>query len=241
VDQFEGGNEDFVYGGFDEDDETPDDLPSVIPSGFGILSGDLNPSSTSIDASVSSPQDFNDDYGNMDMTPMANITDLQQDGLNNDSAAPDSQEASNSALLKKENIWEEVKPKFRQKTIPLFFARTAKRVDVAKLKENLWHKMVESSVPSTLDAEHEKENISSDPKIVEKAIESAQQDEKMNIFQEPKQFTHIVSDLDECYEEKARKDISVAFCFICVLHLANENNLKITSEGMKELVIAANS
>jgi condensin complex subunit 2 len=44
--------------------------------------------------------------------------------------------------------------------------------------------------------------------------------------------------MDGLYPEKQRQDISVAFCFICVLHLANENNLKILGdESMKDLVI----
>jgi condensin complex subunit 2 len=53
-----------------------------------------------------------------------------------------------------------------------------------------------------------------------------------------KKFTDLVHDIDDCYPEKQRKDISVAFCFICVLHLANENNLQILGDqSMKDLVI----
>jgi condensin complex subunit 2 len=55
-----------------------------------------------------------------------------------------------------------------------------------------------------------------------------------------KKFTQLVSEIDQCYSEKSRKDISVAFCFICVLHLANENNLKIHGDpSMKELIISS--
>lgn len=89
----------------------------------------------------------------------------------------------------------------RTKSKPIFFARQAKRVDVQKLKENLW--------------------------------------EKINEETETKTFTHIVSELDQVYQPKQRKDISVAFCFICVLHLANENNLTIQGDAnMKELIIS---
>lgn len=45
--------------------------------------------------------------------------------------------------------------------------------------------------------------------------------------EEPRTFTDVVHGLDQVYPEKKRKDISVAFCFICVLHLANEQNLKV--------------
>lgn len=40
-------------------------------------------------------------------------------------------------------------------------------------------------------------------------------------------FTQIVHGLQPYYPEKKLKDISVAFCFICLLHLANEEGLEI--------------
>jgi condensin complex subunit 2 len=104
----------------------------------------------------------------------------------------------------------------RIKPIPLIFARSAKRVDVSKLKENLWHKL-------------------SDDQMLDESLKA-----NVTLLKEEKSFREIVTELDDCYEDKTRKDISVAFCFICVLHLANENNLKITgSEEMKELIISA--
>jgi len=43
------------------------------------------------------------------------------------------------------------------------------------------------------------------------------------------------------YQEKNIKDISVAFCFICLLHLANEKDLEIISDGsLSELTITQN-
>ncbi|TPX55552.1 hypothetical protein PhCBS80983_g05222 [Powellomyces hirtus] len=54
-----------------------------------------------------------------------------------------------------------------------------------------------------------------------------------------KTLTGIVKNLDALYPEKKRKDISVAFCFICILHLANEKNLQIEGEdGLCDLSIA---
>ena len=53
-----------------------------------------------------------------------------------------------------------------------------------------------------------------------------------------KKFSELVHGLSAFYPEKKRQDISVAFCFICVLHLANEQNLCIKgSERLEELVI----
>jgi condensin complex subunit 2 len=33
------------------------------------------------------------------------------------------------------------------------------------------------------------------------------------------------------YPDRKLRDISVAFCFICILHLANEKDLRIVDEG----------
>ena len=60
-------------------------------------------------------------------------------------------------------------------------------------------------------------------------------------LENPKKFTDLVHGLDNFYPEQKRQDISVAFCFICVLHLANEQNLCIKgSETMEELIISKN-
>ena len=40
-------------------------------------------------------------------------------------------------------------------------------------------------------------------------------------------FTDVIRGLDTVYPEKALADISTSFCFICLLHLANEKGLKI--------------
>ena len=43
----------------------------------------------------------------------------------------------------------------------------------------------------------------------------------------PRMFTEVIRGLDSVYPEKALADISTSFCFICLLHLANEKGLKI--------------
>lgn len=107
--------------------------------------------------------------------------------------------------------------KFKPK--PLVFAKSAKRVDVQRLKTNLWTKITETTKP--IAEEH-------------KSAPMVQKSQVSEHFET--KFSDIVGDLSTCYEEKTFKDISVAFCFICVLHLANENNLDIVEEA-KDLVI----
>lgn len=40
-------------------------------------------------------------------------------------------------------------------------------------------------------------------------------------------FTDVVNSLKQVYPEKALSEISTSFCFICTLHLANEQGLVI--------------
>jgi condensin complex subunit 2 len=53
-----------------------------------------------------------------------------------------------------------------------------------------------------------------------------------------KKFTQVIRGLDTVYPEKALTDISTSFCFICLLHLANEKGLKIEgNNALDELSI----
>ena len=56
-----------------------------------------------------------------------------------------------------------------------------------------------------------------------------------------RQFTEIIESVQQKYPEKKAQDISVPFYFICLLHLANEKNLSISSnETLNELKIKQN-
>lgn len=74
------------------------------------------------------------------------------------------------------------------------YAKSVKRVDVKKLKDNLWKSL-------TLGTE---EKLSGQQK-----------------------FTDVIHNLKKLYPAKIMRDISVPFCFICLLHLANEKDLSI--------------
>ena len=51
-------------------------------------------------------------------------------------------------------------------------------------------------------------------------------------------FTTVVKGLRDVYPTDALKDISTSYCFICFLHLANENSLSIDNrDGLEELAI----
>ncbi|KAI9267821.1 condensin complex subunit 2/barren [Sporodiniella umbellata] len=85
-----------------------------------------------------------------------------------------------------------------KRTRPLYvnYAKTSKRVDVKKLKDNLWKALVPGN-----------------EQVVGKF-----------------KFIDIISNLKKMYPPKEMKDISVPFCFICLLHLANEKDLVLTND-----------
>lgn len=83
------------------------------------------------------------------------------------------------------------------------YARVSKKVDVRKLKDNVW-----------------------------KAVTSLRNGSKtLN-------FTDIAREVGENYSEEAQRELSTSFCFICLLHLANEHGLQIeNSPSYEDLII----
>ena len=54
----------------------------------------------------------------------------------------------------------------------------------------------------------------------------------------PLKFTSVMNDLQLVYPKQAMADISTSYCFICLLHLANEKGLALGNEpGLEELSI----
>ena len=46
-----------------------------------------------------------------------------------------------------------------------------------------------------------------------------------------KSFTSVISGLHTSYPKDKMEEISTSFCFICLLHLANERGLKLEVDG----------
>jgi condensin complex subunit 2 len=91
-----------------------------------------------------------------------------------------------------------VKPEF------VNYAKRAKRVDVRRLKENIWR---------GLDIVVKEEDADED------AMEADEQPARP--------FGDVVSGLRTQYPKERMDEISTSFCFICLLHLANEKGLKL--------------
>ncbi|KAI1793576.1 barren [Ganoderma leucocontextum] len=97
------------------------------------------------------------------------------------------------------------------------YTKRAKRVDVRRLKDNIWKGLdiVAPHIEEGEDAMDTDERPPTDPA-------------------EARSFTSVISDLHKTYTKEKMDEISTSFCFICLLHLANERGLKLEVDGNVE-------
>ncbi|KAF2454797.1 condensin complex subunit 2/barren [Lineolata rhizophorae] len=100
------------------------------------------------------------------------------------------------------------------------YARVAKKVDVRRLKEEMWRGIG-----------FEKPEVPPTPSKPLAAPVQKAEDGSLK-------FTEVISNLQTVYPKQAMADISTSYCFICLLHLANEKGLVISNEeNFQELTI----
>ena len=158
------------------------------------------------------------------------------------------------------------------------YARAAKKVDVRRLKENMWKGMVgwgfdrddedaDNSIKNTnhspddgdgredekREGEDEQPSNSTDcsstlshpfyqqqqqqqqqPAASELAVTAAEEEKERRSSENAQrttdlQFTSLIRNLTSVYPERQMRDISTSYCFICLLHLANEKGLVLES------------
>ncbi|KAG5940048.1 hypothetical protein E4U53_007677 [Claviceps sorghi] len=111
------------------------------------------------------------------------------------------------------------------------YARKATKVDVRRLKQEIWKGMAFDKLEAPSKAHTSIAAATSSPETDDKAEPSAEDDPTLN-------FTQVMNGLQSVYPKTAMKDISTSYCFICLLHLANEKGLVIdNSENLDELKI----
>ncbi|KAM0275745.1 hypothetical protein ACHAQH_007463 [Verticillium albo-atrum] len=96
------------------------------------------------------------------------------------------------------------------------YARTAKKVDVRRLKEEIWKGMRLDSLEPDVDASR----MLTPPPSSEEPNAEPDKDKMLK-------FTEVMNDLQTVYPKPMMEDISTSYCFICLLHLANEKGLVI--------------
>ncbi|KAF7309641.1 Condensin complex subunit 2 [Mycena indigotica] len=104
------------------------------------------------------------------------------------------------------------------------YAKRAKRVDVRKLKDNIWRGL-------DIVIAKPKEDAEEDNMVIDDTTDDSPPPTDPS---EARVFSSVISGLQKSYPRERMEEISTSFCFICLLHLANEQGLKLDS-GMGEL------
>ena len=137
------------------------------------------------------------------------------------------------------------------------YARVAKKVDIRRLKDEIWKGMAEGMaegmaggntiIPTEVNPTSFNPNphfsnplqptstpTSDGPSTTSTTVTPLSSNEQ----EAPILFTSLMQGLKKVYPKQAIEDISTSFCFISLLHLANEKGLMITSlAGLEELSI----
>ena len=122
------------------------------------------------------------------------------------------------------------------------YARVAKKVDVRRLKENMWRGMsvglmaaIDGGPPTPEpDGDVDMMDVDAPPP---KSTPTPDASAGGKVGAELK-FTDMIGGLRGVYPEQQMRDISTSYCFICLLHLANEKGLVLEGEedgGMQEI------
>lgn len=136
------------------------------------------------------------------------------------------------------------------------YAKRSKRVDVKLLKQNIWTSIEEISISkkkrsashfnedNETQNENEKDNKdeaeSNNTNTPTKTLINSDNILDNNNDLENKdtmKFTKVVEIMSTKYNENIKKDLSTSFCFICLLHLANEQGLTLEMENDYEDII----
>jgi len=116
------------------------------------------------------------------------------------------------------------------------YARVAKKVDVRRLKEEIWKGMGLDSLSKVPSNPHLFINICSKlthgqddttSRLPTPPPSAADPTGSEPAYDPTLKFTDVMNDLQTVYPKQAMNDISTSYCFICLLHLANEKGLVI--------------
>lgn len=120
------------------------------------------------------------------------------------------------------------------------YARVAKRVDMRRLKEEMWKGIGDKLIASMeFNSSSPSAAVNSTPARPEPSPEEQTATETPDKPDDPTvdqqlRFTEIMNELKSVYPEQAMKDISTSYGFICLLHLANEQGLVLKNRGGPE-------
>lgn len=115
--------------------------------------------------------------------------------------------------------------------IDIGYAKTAKKMDIKKLKSSMWSLL---TVPPSHSDSEEQEKI--DEKVKEVETAGTSNGDRVN---SKHSFKMVVKELPKKISKTMANNLSVPIAFVCLLHLANEKTLELKSnEDMDDLFIS---
>mmetsp|Transcript_220 Transcript_220/g.335 ORF Transcript_220/g.335 Transcript_220/m.335 type:complete len:886 (-) Transcript_220:85-2742(-) len=166
-------------------------------------------------------------------------------GDDNDGPGYDIADEKQNSNELNENVFEELVDVRKVEKVRVSYATVSKRVDVKRLKREIWEEVEEKTIIS-LDSEggkRSKDVITSDLDTIE--TDSRSQNEKNENLSEyytplEKGVTSFQTTVQALEDAQSQEDVSLAFYFICVLHLANEKELNLENSqfGLTDFIIS---
>lgn len=165
--------------------------------------------------------------------------DFDNDGDNDDfpeTDLPNSNEAGTDGEVGRSSMGVNLVPEpTRVEAVDINYAKVAKDVDVRALKSGIWSRLCGETGPVQddslqMESEQEKEEASTEMKDVRDGCTQNLQD--------------VVRDMEQFVPASSLADVSLSYVFICLLHLANEKELRIeqppngNSDVLEDLIIS---
>ncbi|XP_017687353.1 PREDICTED: condensin complex subunit 2 [Lepidothrix coronata] len=105
--------------------------------------------------------------------------------------------------------------------IEIQYAKTAKKMDMRRLKENMWQLLTDGQKKGTVGE-----------------VEDAEKEKDASVVAGEKKLSNITEDLLHRLPAAMASNLSVPLAFMCLLHLANEKNLKLEgTEDMSDVLV----
>lgn len=114
--------------------------------------------------------------------------------------------------------------------IDISYAKVAKKVDVRKLKSGMWTHLCGGAEDAVLEENMDVNVVEPESDEVAKGKENTQSEDKDIRTGVTQKLSELVEDLPDILPGPALADVSLPYVFICLLHLANEKTLCISSE-----------
>lgn len=115
------------------------------------------------------------------------------------------------------------------------YATVAKKVDVKRLKHDLWEELERTfQQRGEMPAVEYDHDMSDNMQIVEESTDSEKLPGEIGIRESPLSFQETVREMQTT---QCQQDVTLPFYFICILHLANEKGLALESIGLDDFII----